>query len=506
MSSRTIDEGRLTRLYRERIGEPETVDEAVGYWIFFIGALAGVLGIALFLVTSPARTSFSLREASIVLAAAGLLFLLAGPVIRLPLRPAATYLSYAGVVVAVVAIIWFMLVFPAGWDSQASGNVSIIGLYTLGVALVAAAGLLVPLIAGRVDADELMAETEAAREARAAAERERDETAAELDSMSEQVDALADERTELESDLAALRQSQATFELYEDAAGEYRWRLRHRNGNVVADSGEGYTARHNAQNGIESVRRNALGAGLLEIPAAAEAEPDPIPEESQATFETYEDSAGEHRWRLVHDNGEILADGGEGYASKYNVERAVAGVKTYAGPADYLRIDPTAFEVYQDADEEWRWRLLHRNGQILADSGEGYASRRNARRAVETVQDAAADGDYEVYADDAGEHRWRLVAGNGEVIADSGEGYGDEGGAEDAVDRMGEYAPDANTLDLGLAAFEIYEDAAGEYRWRLRHRNGEVIADGGEGYAERNKAVDAVESVKRNAPGAALAE
>jgi uncharacterized protein YegP (UPF0339 family) len=30
------------------------------------------------------------------------------------------------------------------------------------------------------------------------------------------------------------------FELYRDAEGDYRWRLRHQNGNVIADSGEGY--------------------------------------------------------------------------------------------------------------------------------------------------------------------------------------------------------------------------------------------------------------------------
>ena len=49
----------------------------------------------------------------------------------------------------------------------------------------------------------------------------------------------------------------ATFELYEDKAGEYRWRLRHQNGNIIADSGEGYTSKANATNGIESVKENA---------------------------------------------------------------------------------------------------------------------------------------------------------------------------------------------------------------------------------------------------------
>lgn len=49
----------------------------------------------------------------------------------------------------------------------------------------------------------------------------------------------------------------ATFELYKDKAGEFRWRLRHENGNIIADSGEGYTTKANAQNGIESVKTNA---------------------------------------------------------------------------------------------------------------------------------------------------------------------------------------------------------------------------------------------------------
>ena len=57
-------------------------------------------------------------------------------------------------------------------------------------------------------------------------------------------------------------------------------------------------------------------------------------------------------------------------------------------------------------------------------------------------------------------------------------------------------------LDAGDAAFEIYEDAGGEWRWRLRHRNGNIVADSGEGYASRSNAVDAVTGVKANAPGA----
>lgn len=54
----------------------------------------------------------------------------------------------------------------------------------------------------------------------------------------------------------------ATFELYTDSSGDYRWRLRHENGNIIADGGEGYTSKENALNGIESVRNNASEADL----------------------------------------------------------------------------------------------------------------------------------------------------------------------------------------------------------------------------------------------------
>jgi uncharacterized protein YegP (UPF0339 family) len=44
------------------------------------------------------------------------------------------------------------------------------------------------------------------------------------------------------------------------------------------------------------------------------------------------------------------------------------------------------FEVYRDAAGEWRWRLKAANGRIVADSGEGYASDHNARRAAENAR------------------------------------------------------------------------------------------------------------------------
>ncbi len=57
-------------------------------------------------------------------------------------------------------------------------------------------------------------------------------------------------------------------------------------------------------------------------------------------------------------------------------------------------------------------------------------------------------------------------------------------------------------LQTGGSQFGLYADRGGQYRWRLRHRNGNVIADSGEGYASLANLPEARNSVKRNAPNA----
>ncbi len=54
------------------------------------------------------------------------------------------------------------------------------------------------------------------------------------------------------------------FELYKDTAGEYRFRLKAGNGEVIAIS-EAYSSKASAQNGIESVRKNAADATVVEV-------------------------------------------------------------------------------------------------------------------------------------------------------------------------------------------------------------------------------------------------
>lgn len=59
------------------------------------------------------------------------------------------------------------------------------------------------------------------------------------------------------------KQSCPKFEVYVDKAGEFRFCLRAKNGQNIAAS-EGYAAKGSCMNGIESVRRNAVDAEVVQ--------------------------------------------------------------------------------------------------------------------------------------------------------------------------------------------------------------------------------------------------
>ena len=130
---------------------------------------------------------------------------------------------------------------------------------------------------------------------------------------------------DIETDVLA---SKATFEVYQDNAEQWRWRLVHRNGNIIADGSEGYASKQKATQGLESVKRNVAGANVVDQSKDEPVETDPAG--SNATAELFADKAGKWRWRLVHDNGNIIADSGQGYSSKQKAKQGLQSVKTNA--------------------------------------------------------------------------------------------------------------------------------------------------------------------------------
>ena len=52
--------------------------------------------------------------------------------------------------------------------------------------------------------------------------------------------------------------------------------------------------------------------------------------------------------------------------------------------------------------------------------------------------------------------------------------------------------------------FEVYEDKAGEWRWRLRASNAKIVANSSEGYKNKQDCVHGTGIVKVEAPGAKI--
>ena len=57
----------------------------------------------------------------------------------------------------------------------------------------------------------------------------------------------------------------AKFEIFRGKIGDFHWRLIHRNGRIIAKSGEGYTAKVNAIHGLNSVKQNVPDAPVADM-------------------------------------------------------------------------------------------------------------------------------------------------------------------------------------------------------------------------------------------------
>lgn len=56
-----------------------------------------------------------------------------------------------------------------------------------------------------------------------------------------------------------------------------------------------------------------------------------------------------------------------------------------------------------------------------------------------------------------------------------------------------------------MPKYEIYKDAAGKFRWRLKAPNGEIIASS-EAYESKDSCKNGIHSVKTNAPNAEIVD
>ena len=107
---------------------------------------------------------------------------------------------------------------------------------------------------------------------------------------------------------------------------------------------------------------------------------------------------------------------------------------------------------------------------------------------------------------------FNLAAPNGEVIGSS-QNYSTKDGCMNGIESVRKNAEAAKVEDQTVEGFEtetnpkfeIYEDKAGEFRFRLKARNGEIILSS-EGYKAKASCKNGIESVRKNASEAKVEE
>jgi uncharacterized protein len=99
--------------------------------------------------------------------------------------------------------------------------------------------------------------------------------------------------------------------------------------------------------------------------------------------------------------------------------------------------DPLKFEIFEDKDKEFRWRLKQ-GDEIIGTAGQGYKEKASAKKGIEGIKKGLeSDKDkFEVYEDNAKAFRWRIKASNGQIVAAANKGYKEKAACEKVVDLI----------------------------------------------------------------------
>jgi uncharacterized protein len=224
--------------------------------------------------------------------------------------------------------------------------------------------------------------------------------------------ASAEESEVIGEESAEITSRSASFETFQGLDGQFYFNLLAGNGENVLRS-EGYTT------------ESARDAGMDFVVSYGR---------SVSAYQVLEAKNGEFYFNLKASNGEVIATS-ETYASKSNATRAA---RTVRGLVRVLGGDVTVakreehFELFVGENTQHYFRLRAGNGEIVLGS-EGYSSKAAALNGIASVlANGARETQYEVNETIAGKYGIRLVAGNGTIIA-TGESYASKSNATRAV-------------------------------------------------------------------------
>lgn len=210
----------------------------------------------------------------------------------------------------------------------------------------------------------------------------------------------------------------------------------------------------------------ALLAGCVDSTSESVQNVEDIP----GKFEVFQGIDNQYYFHLLAGNNEKVLQS-EGYT---NISGARSGVESVRVNG----VDLSNYDVLQATNEEWYFNLIAQNHEIIGTS-ETYVSRYNAEQGTEVVQylvtpitlieDAVTDDSrFELFIGSDNRYYFHLVARNGEIVLQS-EGYEGKNGALNGIDSV---------RDNGqiVEQYEVIEAQNGQYFFRLKAQNYEVIA------------------------------
>ena len=167
------------------------------------------------------------------------------------------------------------------------------------------------------------------------------------------------------------------------------------------------------------------------------------------------------------------------------------------------------FEIFKGKDNQFYIRLFAANAEIIL-AGEGYSSREAAKDAVTSIKNnAGGEDNFEIREAKDGKPYFVLKAKNGSILGVS-ETYSSKANAKKGIASVMKNAGIAELEDLTAesapkrkAEFELYNGTAGDIRFRMRAKNGEILFVS-EGYSSKQAAKNGIEAIMELANEAEL--
>ncbi|MFB6205606.1 MAG: DUF1508 domain-containing protein [Haloglomus sp.] len=530
MSMDDIRDRKLVELYHRYIGEPESKRDVYGYWLLLLGSVAGLLGVFVFQIEQVFfALKYGAREIAFVLSAFGLAVGLFAVVVLLPVRRRGMQASVVGLAIAILSIVAFTQVYPQSWwVGQPDYSVEIIAVYTLGIGIIVAVAILVPIVTGEKgllvepelglgDEEAPILVGDATRDAFFTVFEtptndwtwrtiQRDAIGQSARTMPTDTDARmhVEEVRETIADAGLVDITTAAFRLFRTEEGAWQWSLVTADGSIVAASDEPYSDRDGIESAVNLLKEEAPGASLVEIQGAA--------------YDVYQDEGDRWHWRLIDERHRPLAAGADTYGAEADAESGIDRFVEWVADSRVLTVETIAIELFE-GDAGWRWRVIDAADNPLVTSEATFDARGDAESAAGALADSLAgaavvehgEPGFEVYdaaavadREDAG-WTWRLRDWSDDIVAVMHDRAGDERAATAGAERTRGALAEADTIEYEGADYEVYP-ADGEWHWRLVSAERDVLADSTVTFADRERAESAADRVRELALAADLIE